>query len=484
MHLLFNGIYSLIFMKNIKILYLLMLFAFFNCRQQQTSDPSDIASRPNVVLIISDDQGYNDLGVYGSKEIKTPNLDKLAAEGVRLTNFYMTGSGCTPSRSGLLTGRYPQRNGTFELFRNNMVNYGHQYTEYEYSTSPERILGTDLREVFISEALKPAGYVNGYFGKWDLGQLRRFLPLQQGFDDFYGFANTGIDYYTHERYGAPSMIDGNEPTTKDKGKYTTDLFKERAIEFLRRNADRANFLYLSFNAPHMASNLDPEVRGTVQAPEAYLQKYPEGVTRAEKRRRGYMAAVTAMDDAIGEVLQQIKDNRQEDNTIVIFMSDNGGSFSVADNAPLKGGKAQFFEGGIRVPCIIKWPGQIKPGTVNDDFLSSLEIFPTIIAAAGLELPDSIVYDGFNIIPVLQGKQESARKKMFWEFRGDYAGRVDNWKWVDSGKGKGLFNLSRDISEKNDLSKEHPEILSMMKTEFVKWQEEMANAEPRGPFKNF
>src|SRR5690606_851095 len=135
-----------------------------------------------IILIISDDQGYNDLGSYGNKTIKTPHLDQLAREGVRLTNFYTTGSGCTPSRSGLLTGRYPQRNGTFELFRNNMVNYGHEYTDYEYSVSPERILGTDLRVIFISEVLNEGGYRDGYFGKWDLGQLTRFLPLQQGFD--------------------------------------------------------------------------------------------------------------------------------------------------------------------------------------------------------------------------------------------------------------------------------------------------------------
>src|SRR5690606_35561914 len=151
------------------------------CRQPGPST-REMMSLPNIVVIVSDDQGYRDLGVYGSKEIMTPNLDQLASEGVRLTNFYVTGSGCTPSRSGLLTGRYPQRTGTYELFRKDRVDDGHQYTDDEYSISPERVLGTDLREVFISEALKEVGYVNGYFGKWDLGQLRRYLPLQQGFD--------------------------------------------------------------------------------------------------------------------------------------------------------------------------------------------------------------------------------------------------------------------------------------------------------------
>src|SRR5690606_29750109 len=276
--------------------------------------------RPNIVLIISDDQGFEDLRCYGSPTIQTPHLDQLAAEGVRLTSFYVTSSACTPSRSGLLTGRYPQRNGTFELFRNNMVNYGHEYTDYEYSVSPERILGTDLREVFMSEVLKKVGYRNGYFGKWDLGQLKRFLPLQQGFDDFYGFANTGIDYFTHERYGIPSMLDGNEPTTKDKGIYTTTLFEREALEFLRNTSDQPFFLYLAYNAPHNPSNLDPEIRPNPQATEEFLAMYPEGETREEKRRHGYSAAVTQMDHSIGNILTEIEKMGEEENTLVIFLS--------------------------------------------------------------------------------------------------------------------------------------------------------------------
>lgn len=439
--------------------------------------------KPNIVLIISDDQGYHDLGAYGNKEIITPHLDQLAAEGVSLTNFYVTGSGCTPSRSGLLTGRYPQRNGTFELFRNNMINYGHQYSDYEYSVSPERILGTDLREVFISEALKPAGYTNAYFGKWDLGQLKRYLPLQRGFDRFYGFANTGIDYFSHERYGVASMLDGNEPTTKDKGSYTTDLFEREAISFLNQHRRGPFFLYLSFNAPHNASSLDPAVRGTVQAVEKYLARYPEEEFKDNIRRRGYLAAVTHMDEAIGRILQMIKERGEEENTIVIFLSDNGGS-GLADNSPLRGGKAQFFEGGIRVPCIIKWPGKIKPGSVNSEFLSALEIFPTLVAAAGMPLPDSIVYDGFDMLQVLSGKETSKRETMFWDFRGDQAARMGNWKWVRSQKGTGLFDLSKDIGEKNDLSEENPEILLRITAAFKDWENMMDNAEPRGPFKDF
>ena len=439
--------------------------------------------RPNILIIVSDDQGYEDLGCYGSPEIQTPNLDKLAEEGVRLTNFYVASSACTPSRSALLTGRYPQRNGTFELFRNNMVNYGHRYTEYEYSVSPERILGTDLREVFLSEALKNGNYRNGYFGKWDLGQLKRYLPLQQGFDDFYGFANTGIDYFTHERYGAPSMLDGNEPTTKDRGTYSTLLFEREAMAFLKENADQPFFLFLAYNAPHNPSNLDPEIRPYPQATDEYLALYPNGNTKQEKQRQGFAAAVTQMDHSIGRILEEIKKQGKEDNTLVIFLSDNGGSAG-GSNHPLRGSKARFFEGGVRVPCIVKWPGTIPQGKVNDEFLSALEIFPTVMAAAKVPLMDTIVYDGFNMLPVLQGREPSKRNALFWEFRGDRAARYRDWKWVDSKHGTGLYNLAKDISEEKDLSESEPEILEMIRSKFENWKQEMEQADPRGPFRDF
>jgi arylsulfatase A-like enzyme len=174
---------------------------------------------------------------------------------------------------------------------------------------------------------------------------------------------------------------------------------------------------------------------------------------------------------------------QEENTLVIFLSDNGG-MSLADNSPLRGGKAQFFEGGIRVPCLVKWPGKIDPGQTNDAFLTSLELFPMIVGAAGLELPEAIIYDGFDMLPVLKDKTDVERTEMFWEFRGDQAARVGDWKWVQSAKGNGLFDLKQDIGEQKDLSLENPEKLEELTRKFSEWKEEMENAAPRGPFKDF
>jgi arylsulfatase A len=438
---------------------------------------------PNVVLIVSDDQGYRDLGCYGSETAKTPNLDALAGAGVRLTSFYVSWPACTPSRGSFLTGRYPQRNGLYDMIRNDMINYGHRYAPAEYAVSPEMILGADVREVFLSQALKKHGYTCGCFGKWDSGQLRRFLPLQRGFDDFYGFTNTGIDYFTHERYGVHSMRRGNDLTTEDQGTYCTDLFRREALRFVRENHEWPFLLYLPFNAPHGSSSLEPEVRSTIQAPEEYLAKFPAGTTAQSRRRQGYLAAVASMDDAIGEVLRLLDELKVADNTIVIFFSDNGGGGG-SENAPLRGGKSQMFEGGLRVPCIVRWPGQIPAGAASDEFLTSLEVFPTLLAAVGAEPPPNVTLDGFDMLPVLQGKERSPREEMFWKRRDDHAARVGHWKWVVSSRGNGLFDLSQDIGEQHDLSQDRPEVLQMVQARYAAWEAKMEAAEPRGPFRDY
>ncbi len=447
---------------------------------------SHAARRPNVLLIVSDDQGYPDLGCIGSKPVRTPHLDRLAAEGVRATSFYVTWPACTPSRGSILTGRYPQRNGLYDMIRNDMVNYGHRFTPEEYALSPEMTLGLDVRETTIGDGLHRAGYVTAVVGKWDMGQARRFLPLQRGFDFFFGHGNNGIDYYTHERYGIPSLFRGNERTQADMGTYATDIFKREALSFIREHETKPWFLYLPFNAPHGASSFasEPgEKKATegVQAPEKFVAPYrAAGVP--EKLAR-YYGAVTCMDEAIGEILATLGELNLEKDTLVIFFSDNGGAGN-GGNAPLKGAKSTMWEGGLRVPFIARWPGHFPAGRVIGDFLTSLEIFPTLLAATGAEAPRGVKLDGFDMLPILSGEMKSPRTEMFWQRRSDKAARVGDWKWTDSEKSKGLFDLSTDLGETKDLSKERPEVLARVKGRWESWRKEMDASEPRGPFRDY
>ncbi len=459
------------------------------------------SEKPNILLIVSDDQGYNDLGLLNS-EIITPNLDRIAREGTRLTSFYVAWPACTPSRGAFLTGRYPQRNGIYDMIRNEAPDYGHRYDEDEYAVTWERIGGMDIREVLIPQILKPEGYVSGIFGKWDLGISKRFLPLARGFDSFYGLVNTGIDYYTHERYGVHSMFRDNKRSEEDRGTYATYLFEREALRFLEeRKNDEPFFLYVPFNAPHNSSSLDPKIRGTIQAPDEFKKMYPpveslfkEGTKYGEKaivptseaRQRDFRAAVTCMDASIGKLLDSLERKGIADNTIVLFFSDNGGGGG-SSNYPLRGGKARTWEGGIRVLALAKWPdGGIPAGAVNDAFLTSLELFPSLAAATGSRLPEGVKIDGYDWWSTLRGETESPRNEMFWKRKGRKAARIGNWKWVDmEEEGGGLFDLSDDVGERDDLSLQHPEVLRRLKQRFGEWyQETMFDAEPRGPFKDF
>ena len=334
------------------------------------------ARPPNIILVVSDDQGF-DLACFGKKEFVTPHLDRMAAEGIRATSFYNTGSVCTPSRSGLITGRQPLRKGTYEMIRNDMVNYGHRYTPTEYAMSPEMTLGLDVRETTFGDILRSAGYRNAVFGKWDMGQARRFLPLQRGFDVFVGHGNNGIDYYTHERYGAPSLFRGNELSTAEKGTYATDIFRREAVRFIRDSAAKPFFLYLPFNAPHSASNLQKDSN---QVPESYLRRYYPDRDPADARTK-YAGMVSAMDEAIGDVFATLRELKLDRDTLVCFLADNGRNGGQIDGVSLRGGKSSPFEGGLRTPFIAWWPGVIPAGATTREFLTSLELPPTFPAVA-------------------------------------------------------------------------------------------------------
>ncbi|MEM9478671.1 MAG: sulfatase-like hydrolase/transferase [Verrucomicrobiota bacterium] len=483
-------------LRTVSLLFGLLLFSIFKIAGEET--------RPNILLIVSDDQGYNDLGFLGNGII-TPTLDRIAAEGTYLTNFYVTWPACTPSRGSLLTGRYPQRNGVYDMIRNEAPDYGHRYTPAEYEVTFERIGGMDLREILLPELLQEEGYATAIYGKWDLGSLRRFLPTSRGFDDFYGFVNTGVDYYTHERYGVPSMYRNETQTEEDKGTYCTTLFEREALRFLdERDPTRPFFLYLPFNAPHNSSSLDPLIRSTIQAPQEFKDMYPplEKETRipskphryggedamvatTEARQRDFRASVTCMDASIGRVLEKIESTGSLDNTIIIFFSDNGGGGG-SDNSPLRGKKGHLWEGGVRVPCLIRWPsGKVPAGSVNDQFLTSLELLPSMLAAAKIDPPDDVTLDGHSWWQTLRHESASPRSVMCWQRRDHIAIRWNDWKWVDMGDNAlGLFNLRNDPGESKDLTSSEPEKLRQILEKLAEWQSQMTAADPRGPFRDY
>jgi arylsulfatase A len=455
--------------------------------------------RPNVLLVISDDQGYGDLGCYGSDTVRTPQLDRLAAAGVRLTNFYVASPACTPSRASLFTGRYPQRHGITAMIRNEAPDYGHRYTPEEYEVTFERVAGLDEREVLLSEHLTRAGYRCGMVGKWDFGSQRRFLPRARGFDRFYGFVNTGIDYFTHERYGVPSMVRDDQPTTEDRGTYTTDLFLREALRFLDDHRADPFFLCVAFNAPHSGSNLDPLIRSAAQSTAEYRAEYPDLAAQAGERdgmaygkparvpnhaarRLHELAAISQMDAAIGTLLDRLVELGLAERTLVIFLSDNGGA-GTADNGPFRGRKSQLHEGGVRVPAIVTWPGMLPAGEVRDGMATALDLVPTVLAACRVPLPDVPTIDGIDLLPWLQGDSPSPRNSMFWRWRRLSAARVGCWKWLATPDGESLFDLDRDPGETTDLAVARPEDAARLREAFAAWTALMEASEPREPFRD-
>ena len=436
-------------------------------------------SRPNVIVIVSDNQAFGDLGCFGSPDALTPHLDRLAAQGVKATAFYATSPACTPSRGSILTGRYPQRNGLFEMIRNEMVRYGHRYTKSEYAYSPEMTLGLDLREITVGQLMKGAGYATAAIGKWDSGRARRFLPLQRGFDFFYGFATTGVDYWTGERYGIPSTFRGNELVKPDG--FSEELFTREALRFIREPRAKPFFLYLAYHAPAGSANLE---KTGINPPKKYLDRYrqldPKG------KRAEYLATISCMDDGVGQIVAALRELGIERRTLVMFFPDNG-SGPPGNPAPFQASGGQIdrlSEGGLRLSFIASWPGFLPAGAVTNEFLSTLDLFPTLAALARTKLPEELVLDGSDFLPVLQGTAPSRRREMFWHSRNSRAARVGTYKWIESPTLSGLFDVTNDPGEANDLSRTQPEILAQVRARWSRWRDEMDAAEPRGPFRDY
>jgi arylsulfatase A-like enzyme len=408
------------------------------------------AAQPNVLVILADDLGYADVGFNGCKDIPTPHVDRLAKRGVRCTSGYVSHSFCSPTRAGLMTGRYQQR-------------FGH---ENNPAWLPEStVAGLPLSQATVAQALRAAGYATGCIGKWHLGAHPQFHPNRRGFDEYFGLLGGGHVYLPGAKgsveYTIPMDRNGKaEPLTE----YLTDALGREAAAFIKRHKDRPWFCYLAFNAPHTPLQVTEKQLGRVKH-------------IADQTRRNYAALVVGMDDAVGEVLAALRESGQEKNTLVWFFSDNGGPVAAthSDNAPLRGAKGQVYEGGIRVPFVVSWPGRLPEGKDYVQPVSSLDVFATSVALAGAKAPAGQKLDGTDILPYLAGEKPGApHERLFWRTGGgaQFAVREGDWKLVGGeGGGVQLFNLAADVGETKDLAAEQPERLAGLRRAYEEWNKQ-------------
>ncbi len=421
---------------------------------------------PNILLITADNLGYGDLGCYGNRENLTPNIDRLAAQGVRLTDFYTAGATCTVSRAALLTGRYPQR-----------IGLNHQLSVEENRGG----IGLPQREKLIPEYLEPLGYAAACFGKWNIGFAPGSRPTERGFDEFLGIRSGNADYYTHVYAGEHDLYRGVEPAHVSG--YSTDLFAEAACEFMRRRRDGPFFVYLPFSAVHYprARNKRPGEPNIWQAPPRFFFRYGYAPDTTDQKKR-YRAAVTALDAGVGRALEQLDALDLASATLVIFYSDNGAFMSpgngleVATNAPLSGGGNTLWEGGIRVAAVARRPGRIPAGSVVDEPLISLDILPTLLAAAGARIPSAPQLDGRDISSALEGGESLPPRPLFWRYRGFSAARSGRYKMLRTAEDETfrLFDLEADAAETKDLAAERPQVLARLQAAFEQWLRAFGN----------
>lgn len=413
-----------------------VLFVWGVLRAEPASEPA----RPNVLLILTDDLGWGEVGYHGGVA-KTPAIDRLAADGVRLERFYVFPV-CSPTRAGILTGRSPMRYG----IATNVV-------------KPENPSGLPVDEHLMSQSFKAAGYQTAAIGKWHLGLARKaFLPNARGFDHFYGHLTGAIDYWTHERDGGIDW-QRNGTTVREEG-YSTDLLADEAVRWIRqRDAEKPFFLYLPFNAVH----------APWQAPQAFVEKYPD-IAGKEDRIRA--AQITAYDAAVGRVLAAIDAAGIEKQTLVFWTSDNGGPGRVGNNAPLRGAKGTVFEGGIRVPAVLRWPGRVEAGRVADQVVALTDVFPTLAGACGVPVKAEKPLDGKNLWgAIASGKAAPRSDDLFFSFGSQRAVIRGDWKLVQDKTGQGtlLFDLAKDPHEKTDLAAGRPEAVKDLQARLAAWE---------------
>jgi arylsulfatase A-like enzyme len=403
------------------------------------------AARPNVLVILVDDVGWGEFGFQGSKDIPTPHIDSIATHGVRFTQGYVSGPYCSPTRAGLLTGRYQTR-------------FGHEFN------SVARRKGLALSETTIADRLKSLGYATCAIGKWHLGGGDEFRPTKRGFDEFYGtLANTP---YFHPNAFVDSRISSDVQTVSDPAFYTTDAYADRAVDWLGKHAEGPWFLYLPFNAQH----------APLEAPQKYLDRFAD---IQDQKRRTFAAVMSAMDDAVGRVLGKVRDLGQEQNTLVFFVSDNGGPTrqTTSTNGPLRGFKATTWEGGVRVPFCVQWKGKLPAGATYDHPVIQLDILPTSLAAAGADVSSDKKLDGVNLLPYLTGQNTGKpHETLYWRFGQQWAVRHGDWKLVvanGGGEAPELYHLADDLGESKNLAGQQPQKARELEELWGRWNAEQA-----------
>ena len=403
---------------------------------------------PNIVLIVADDLGYGDLGVYGCPDIATPNLDSLARDGVQFSSGYVSCPLCSPTRAGLLTGRYQQR-------------FGHEYNPVPGLPDDPRF-GLPQSETTLAERLRALGYATGLVGKWHLGYQEGMRPLDRGFQEFFGFLN-GLRSYLPGGAIEPGgeLLNGTRPVQLTE--YLPDALGRVALSFINRHRRAPFFLMLCFKAVH--------------APLEATQPYLDRVAHiADDSRRTMAAILTAMDDNVGRVLARLQAYGLDARTLVVFVSDNGGDtpWNASMNSPLRGYKSEMWEGGIRVPFLLRWPGQVPAGMVYDEPVSSLDVVPTVMAAAGQDIAPEWGLDGVDLRPYLTGEASGPpHEALYWRMGEQSAIRQGEWKLVVEGAGPRLFNLAEDIGESNDLAALMPDKVAELQALWEAWSAQMA-----------
>ncbi|WP_026898080.1 sulfatase-like hydrolase/transferase [Daejeonella oryzae] len=424
------------YLKRSILLFPFMLLAVYSKSQSQ---------RPNIIYIMTDDMGYGDLSGYGRKDYRTPNLDKLASQGMKFVNAYSAGPLCTPTRTAFMTGRYPARTpvGLMEPLT---------------TSKRDSAYGLTADYPSIATLMKAGGYETALIGKWHLGVLPRHSPIKNGYDYFFGIHSGAADYISHKGDSRKPDLYENDVLVNSEG-YLTDLLTQKAVTYIKQKHNKPFFLSITYTAPHWPW------QGPDDQPYADSVNFRDGGSPAI-----YAAMMKSLDDGVGNIINAL-DGHLSNQTIVIFTNDNGGE-KFSDNGGLANAKGTLWEGGIRVPAFVRWTGIINPGTIAKQVVITMDWTATILAAGGIKSQQEFPLDGIDLMPILTEKEKTLERTIYWrtfQRTKQKAIRMGEWKYLQDEKGEYLFNLDTDPGEKNDLKATQQTIFNQLKMKYGNWE---------------